>query len=200
MDLDEDAAQLSDYWKLEDENQPTQTNAAGCRGTNSINGNRGSLAVEVNDSAFPASFTGCTKFWGNNPVGGINYGVLIPDGYPGVNAPNRAKLAGHFVISPGEQMAAGTQCGAFVATIDTNHQVLDANNPPSYVCGGCQDGVCLFFSDLILYQPTGTPGGNLEMTNQDKLSFVIWQGGIPVCLGAEPTRHSTWGQVKSLYR
>jgi hypothetical protein len=196
VDLVTNSPQLGDYWKLEDENQPGQTNLAGCRGTNSINGNQGSLSVAINDAAFPTVFTGCTKFWGDNPTGGINYGVLIPDNYPGIPAPNRARLIGHFAKSPGTPLTAGVQYGAFVATIDTNHQVLDPSHSPSYVCAGCSDHFKIDFNEVDLYQPPGTPNGDVIITTAGR-SEVTWQGGFII---PDPVHRSTWGQVKSLYR
>ena len=206
VDIEEAAPQLSDYWHLEDENQPGQINVAGCRGTASAGpfaGNFGSLAVQISNPAFPPVFTGCAKFWGNTPFGGVNYGVLIPDGYPGVVDPRRARLIGHFAISPGAAMANGVQYGAFVANIDTNHQTgIDAAYPaPKYVCQGCQDAVCLVFNEIILYQTAGTPGGDIDITTGGLRQFVTWQSAAGTdCPGQTPTHKATWGKVKSLYR
>ena len=204
VDITEAAAQLSDYWKLEALNQPGYVNAAGCRGDNFQPGNIGSLSVSIANIAFPTTFTGCTKFWGSSPAGGVNYGVLIPDAYPGVVAPNKARLIGHFAISPGMPMAVGPQYGVFAATLDTNHQngVDAAFAAPKYGCQGCQDGVCLVFNELILYQEAGNPQGNIDITTGGQRQFVTWQGGGTggPCPGATPTHKATWGQVKSLYR
>jgi len=197
VDLEETAPQLSDYWHLEDENQPAQINVAGCRGTAAAGpyaGNLGSLTVQVSDPSFPPVFTGCTKFWGNSPTGAINYGVLIPDAYPGINDPRRGRLIGHFEKSPGTAMTAGLQYGVFVATIDTNHQIIDPANPPAYVCAGCQDEVVIVFNEVDLYQPPGTPGGDIIITNESSRRWVTWQPG------ATPAHRATWGQVKSQYR
>ena len=197
VELEETAPQLSDYWHLEDENQPAQINVAGCRGTAAAGpyaGNLGSLTVQVSDPSFPPVFTGCTKFWGNSPTGAINYGVLIPDAYPGINDPRRGRLIGHFEKSPGTAMTAGLQYGVFVATIDTNHQIIDPANPPAYVCAGCQDEVVIVFNEVDLYQPPGTPGGDIIITNESSRRWVTWQPG------ATPAHRATWGQVKSQYR
>jgi hypothetical protein len=199
IDIQENAPTLSDYWKLEDENQPGQSNVAGCRGANSVNGNVGSLAVQVSDQAFPTRFTGCVKFWGSTPTGSINYGVLIPDAYPGIVNPRRARLIGHFAKAAGSPMTAGVQYGVFIATIDTNHQIDDPSNPPDYVCAGCQDGVCLQFNEIMLRQPPGTPNGDITITREDVRDWVGWQEGNGYCL-PDPVHRATWGQVKSLYR
>ena len=202
IEIQEGAAQLSDYWHLENENQPGWSNPGGCRGASASTGNLGSLSVQITPGAFVGAYTGCDKtFWGPNTAGGVNYGVLVPDGYPGVVDPRRARLIGHFAKYPGSPMYSFPQYCNFIATFDTNHQVADATNSPSYACGGCQNGVCLVYSQLILYQQAGTPGGDLVITNQDVRNFVTWQGGTGTdCPVAVPTRRATWGQVKSLYR
>jgi hypothetical protein len=203
IDLQENAATLSDYWHLEDENQPGQLNAGGCRGGSTVTGNLGSLLAQISLVSYgAATMVGCNKaFWGNSPAGGVNYGVLIPDGYPGVVDPRRARLIGHFAKSPGTAMTAGLQYCTFNVTLDTNHQISDPLNPPAYVCAGCQDGVCLVYNELILYQPPGTPGGDYDITNESTRRFVTWQSAAGTnCPGPTPTHKATWGQVKSLYR
>lgn len=197
VDIQEGAAILSDYWHLEDENQPGQANPAGCRGTAATGpyaGNVGSLSFQVNNALFPLTFTGCVKFWGTAPSGGVNY-------QPGVFAPNRARLLGHYAKSPGSTMTAGVQYGSFIANIDTNHQINDPLNPPSYVCAGCQDGVCIVYNECIVRQPPGVAGGDVLVSTQDIRRYVTWQGGQGTdCPAATPTHRATWGQVKSLYR
>jgi hypothetical protein len=205
VDLQEAAAQLSDYWHLEDENQPGQVNAAGCRGMATVGpfaGNSSSLLVQASNVAFPALFTGCQKFWGT-AFGGVNYGVLIPDGYPGIVDPRKARIIGHFARTPGAPMVNGVQYGSFVASIDTNHQNgIDGAYPaPKYVCQGCQDAVCLVFNETIIYQTAGTPGGDQDITTGGQRNFVTWQSATGTdCPGPTPTHKATWGKVKSLYR
>ena len=202
IDLQEAAPMLSDYWHLEDENQPGQLNAGGCRGAQSASGNIGSLIAQIAAPSFIGTYLGCVKtFWGNTPAGGVNYGVLIPDGYPGIVDPRRARLIGHFAKSPGTAMIGGSQVLNFNVTLDNNHQIVDPLNPPAYVCAGCQDGVCLVYNQLILYQPPGTPGGDYTITNESTRRWVTWQTVAGTdCPGPTPTHKATWGQVKSLYR
>ena len=201
IDFQENAVNLSDYWKLEDENQPGQLNVAGCRGANSINSNIGSLVAQISSPSYIGPYTGCNKaFWGNTPAGGVNYAVLNPDNYPGILQPNRARLIGHWAKSPGTAMVSTSQYLAFNITLDTNHQIVDAANPPSYVCAGCADGVCIVFNQIILYQPPGTPGGDYVITDQDVRRTVTWQGGGGQDCTMVPVKRATWGQVKSLYR
>jgi hypothetical protein len=70
-------------------------------------------------------------------------------------------------------------------------------------CGGCSTPVCIDFSqarletfggsDIRLITTPTIPGGDV----------ITWQGGgtgAPSCLAVTPTRMSTWGSVKALYR
>src|SRR5262252_6840041 len=53
VDLQEGAAQISDYWKLEAMNQPGQTNPPGCRGDDPLGtGNIGSMVVAIAQGSF----------------------------------------------------------------------------------------------------------------------------------------------------
>jgi hypothetical protein len=196
VDFEEQASALSDYWHLEAANQPGQTNPAGCRGDNPVTGNVGSLVVSAANTAFgvpPGNFTGCVKFWGA-PLGAWTY----TPGFMG--EPNCARLAMSWtVVGSPRPYTAGTQIGAFAATLDNNHQTSDPNNPPAYVCAGCQDGVCILFVQLTVYQTAGAPGGNIEMTSEDVRNLVQWQQ-TSFCFFVSPARRATWGQVKSLYR
>ena len=60
-------------------------------------------------------------------------------------------------------------------------------------CGGCSDGATLYLASVKLDQHTGV--GDYTYTQPLGRAYVTWQGGSPV-----PTRKSTWGAVKSLYR
>lgn len=199
LDVEENSSVLSDYWHVEDENPPGQMNPAGCRGTaytGPYAGNHGSLVVSVSDPSFgaaPGDFTGCTKLWGTAPSGSVYY-------LPGDFSPNRARLHGFFAKSPGSPVTANVQYGAFVATIDTNHQIDDPSNPPNYVCAGCQDNVCIVFSEITLRQSPGSAGGDLTVSQQDVRQLVSWLGAFGMWCTPTPTHRSTWGQVKSMYR
>ena len=187
---------LSDYWHIEDQDQPGQSNPPGCRGTANTGptaGNVGSLSFQITNALMPTNAP-CVKFWGTAPSGGVNY-------QPGVTSPNRARLLGHYAKSPGSQMTAGVQYYSFVAFIDTNHQIDDPLNPPNYICAGCADGVCIVYNEVIVRQPPGNPGGDILVSNQDIRRFVTWQGGSgSLSCQSVPVRRKTWGQLKSQYR
>ena len=92
----------------------------------------------------------------------------------------------------------------FVFRLMINH----AKSVGSGACGGCSTPACMIF--------TGVNVGSFDINVEDRLintptspgsNLVTWQGGaVPItrstvtCPGATPTRNSTWGSVKSMYR
>jgi len=68
--------------------------------------------------------------------------------------------------------------------------------------------VCIVFNSLNLTTPVAANNRKLSgPTNGTDSNFCTWQGGGNPggprgtgCPGATPTRSSTWGTVKSLYR
>jgi hypothetical protein len=67
-------------------------------------------------------------------------------------------------------------------------------------CAGCADPGCLVLETITVF---GFGSGEYYVIeNQDARNWVTWQGAsafVP-CPAAVPTRTSTWGQVKALYR
>ena len=71
-------------------------------------------------------------------------------------------------------------------------------------CVGCSLPGCIVLNQVELYQPVGSPGGDIILlrTPLDH-GFVTWQGGdvggygCPLSL---PTRRATWGAIKAIYR
>jgi hypothetical protein len=193
IDLQEGAPILSPWWHLED---VTALDAAGCRGLDPLQNPAGSLSVTA---AFQGlSQSPCRSYWAvGGTSGGYNY-------VPGYGGPNRARLRAVFARQAvlAGPLTADAQYYVFIATLDMQHTVPDPTlPPPGNSCLGCQDGVCIVFSSCKLDQPPGTPNGDSTIINQDVRQFVTWQGGAgTICPSATPTRHATWGMVKSLYR
>ena len=75
-------------------------------------------------------------------------------------------------------------------------------------CLGCQSPVCIVFNSLNLTTPIAANNRKLfGPANGTDSNFATWQGGLGVttsrgqgCPAATPTRSTTWGSVKSLYR
>ena len=191
LDLQEATALLSDYWHLEDENQPGQVNPAGCRGTNPATTNIGSLVVTAANLSVPTS-SPCIKLWGS-PSGGINY-------LPGFGSPDVARINMIWGKTTPSAITAAGQYYAFAAFIDTNHQIDDPANPPNYICSGCSNAVCIVYNQCVIRQPDQTPGGDITITAQDVRRTVTWQGGVGLDCSLVPVKRTSWGHLKSLYR
>ena len=69
-------------------------------------------------------------------------------------------------------------------------------------CSGCPTAMCIVLNEIQLFQPLGTAGGDPKISAPGSSGgSVVWQAtGIPGCPQSTPTRNSSWGQVKSLYR
>ena len=102
-------------------------------------------------------------------------------------------------------VAAAANPGTFV-TLDADvaysaaRVLLRSNN--TLTCGGCSTPACLVFNSVLIRR---LPGSSVEtvflsVPEVPGLERVSWQGGSGADCQAVPTRRSTWGAVKSLYR
>ncbi len=170
LDLQTNAAALTDWWHME---------AGGCRGA------VGPLA----SMDFTAGPFNCMDFWNGPAVGAV---VLSYD-VPGVHGPNSARIR-----------VAGSSAAAALANNLTEYygfKVTIRRGLTTGVgsCVGCLDAACIVFNSMQLFQPAGSPGGDPKITTFD---YVTWRGGTGtnLCPDATPTKKSTWGSVKALYR
>jgi hypothetical protein len=121
----------------------------------------------------------------------------IVDYRVGGQSPNFARLLSVNAVTPSGSvnLVGGVEYSIARWTISN----LKTVGSPS--CAGCTTPVCIVFTSANIVtgdQPTGikltepdTPGSN----------YITWQGGGgDFCPAATPTRNSTWGAVKSLYR
>ncbi len=69
----------------------------------------------------------------------------------------------------------------------------------SPACAGCSEPVCVVLNSINV--ATATAANNIFLGNASAAgsNIVTWQGVGPNCL-LVPTRNTTWGAVKSLYR
>jgi hypothetical protein len=179
IDLAADGPVLPDWWQFR--------NAGTCR-TTSLSFNTTISGAAVN----------CVD-WGNGlSVGGI--GAYIVGG----GGPNTARIVAAAAVpsSSLSDLFGGTEYFSFNAVINYQKTI----GAPS--CAGCQVPVCLVFNSLNLTTPVAANNRKLTgPTNGTDSDFATWQGGgNPAsgrgngCPAATPTRNSTWGSVKSLYR
>jgi len=144
-------------------------------------------ALQVDFTPDPANQV-CRAWNEGQLLGGIaSYSI-------GFAGPSSARLimgvaAGAGVLG---SVVAGTEYSSFTLTIS------HVSSVGSGACSGCQTGMLLVFSSIQVSTPQviGQPGfiklsGPLNGVDSN---FALWQG-YPV-----PTRTTTWGAVKSLYR
>lgn len=91
------------------------------------------------------------------------------------------------------------------ATVTTSHEYYSFRFGLTFTkstgtgsCAGCLDGICIVLQSVELDQSQGNPA--FVLTNPLLSQSVTWQTGAPICPGATPSRASTWGSVKALYR
>jgi len=92
-------------------------------------------------------------------------------------------------------LAGGQEYGIAKWTI--NHQ----KSVGAGSCAGCTTPVCISFNSAKI--TTETIGVQALLTGEAApgSSFCTWQGGAGTnCPGATPTKNTSWGSVKSLYR
>ncbi len=69
-------------------------------------------------------------------------------------------------------------------------------------CVGCNIPACLVFNSITIRRLPGSSPEEIIISNEESVGSarVFWQDGTGSDCQAVPTRRSTWGAVKSLYR
>lgn len=111
--------------------------------------------------------------------------------------PNRARLTVAIAVPASSitPVVAGTEYFAM------NLLISNAKTVGTGSCAGCSTPVCLVLNSIKLTQPVGV--GDVLIGNPAGNNAITWQGGAidgGGCPAAVPTRNTTWGAVKSLYR
>ncbi len=170
IDLQTNQAALTDWWHME---------SGGCRAA------VGPLA----SMDFTGGPFGCTDFWNGPAVGAVVLSYDVP-GVVGANSA-RIRVAGS---SSAQALANNvTEYYGFKVTIRRGLTTGAGS------CAGCTDAACFVLNSMQLFQPAGSPGGDPIITTYD---YVTWRGGTGagLCPDLVPTKKSTWGSVKALYR
>jgi len=150
----------------------------------------------------PASAVACAE-WDEGQAGGLLSGFTF-----NVFLPSAGRITGLHWMPDGlsAPVLAGHEYYAFTLTI--NHQ----KTVGSGACGGCTLGACIGFKSLRMTSPDPNVDQLLQLglfASGGDDSMVTWQGGSGVafpapgglrCPAATPSKYSTWGAVKSLYR
>jgi hypothetical protein len=152
--------------------------------------------------SFPVSLSGigntttCRNPWAGGGLGG---------GYQynsGVSNQARARVQFAFARDTDVPLVEGQQYVAGMFSIDTNRD-LDIGDGE---CAGCLAPACLVLNEMQLLQVGGQTPPQQDiyvLTTPGISNWVTWQGGaVPGggCPGSTPTKNSTWGSVKALYR
>ena len=152
--------------------------------------------IAVNPTISPAAIN-CFDWANGAAAGGLaayNVGTLY--------GPTHARLlAGYAVASNNRQDVPGTfEMFAFNTTINNTKTTGTGS------CTGCTTPVCIQFSNLKMAAGIVT-GAVVNGPSAPGSNYVTWQGGAGAgsnlgagCPAATPTRNTTWGSVKSLYR
>jgi len=162
--------QLPDWWKH---------GSALCRGTTG-------LATSFDFTSGP--FT-CTDVFAGQAAGGFAYDAEF-------SSPSRARMRIQAAIPAGTEgpVIVGTQYYAFKANI------LKSKTLGGGSCAGCISEACIVFNSIQLFQPLAAANDPIITTEEDR-NWVTYQNlAILDCPASTPTRNTTWGRVKSLYR
>ena len=176
IDLQSSSATLPAWWGLRGTGQ--------CRGT-------GTPALSVNFLA-NASDGVCVDEFAGGAAGGIGAYTV---GYAG--NPARARLTMAIATASPGPVDADVEYFAFNMVINNTRTVGTG------ACAGCLTPVSMVLNSILLTQPFGVGNFMLSQGNAPSSSYITWQGGRVYesgCLADTPTKNSTWGSVKSLYR
>jgi hypothetical protein len=110
--------------------------------------------------------------------------------------PGQSRVVMFTAVPPPLEFSLGSIDPYFAFNLRIDH----ARTVGTGACAGCDVPVCIAFSSIKV---------NMVGTNYRHMftfpafpgsEYVTWQGGGANCPGVTPTRNSTWGAVKSLYR
>jgi hypothetical protein len=115
---------------------------------------------------------------------------------PSLSSPNSARLETGVAIQTGSggPIDNTKMWYAFLVTLSNNKSVGTGS------CAGCMDGACIVLNEMRLGQPAPTPDVILTSGPQQ---YVTYRGGAAPaypCPQSTPTRRTSWGSVKALYR
>lgn len=141
----------------------------------------------------PVSCTNAGSLCGSVPPGSecdVVFGVLTQASTPSLN-PNRARML--FSVFRTSTIDAAANTEYFVFKIDF---FADMAVESGGTCSGCNAGASFVFDRLGLLAPYVPGNTDYELYNPD---CAQWNSGTSVCY-VVPTRNTTWGALKSMYR
>jgi len=82
-----------------------------------------------------------------------------------------------------------------------NLDIQNSKTVGTGACAGCSTPVCIVLNSIDVVAAGNIEHRKLTTASSPGGNYVTWQGGAGTnCPAATPTRNSTWGSVKSLYR
>lgn len=124
-------------------------------------------------------------------------------------APNRIRISSANSVNPVQPLNTGTRYVAMQLEFKTEGTLADCDPTldPTPICtDGCLTPACFVVNDISIFMEVGTGNPNPDIIHYSHdgsatRQFVTYQGGTGAsCPGATPTKTSTWGAVKALYR
>ena len=169
--LTADQSTIPPWWSFDD----------GCR-----SGPPSALTTDFNFVSGPYN---CYDPWVGMASGGASY-------VSGSPSPNQARLQISCSTPSPQPLDAQSEYYLFKITI------ASVKTTGAGSCVGCEDGVCINLRSIHLIDASGS--GSTTITQRLLDNRVAWQETqivfSPDCPNATPTRNTTWGAVKSLYR
>jgi hypothetical protein len=149
---------------------------------------RGSAALAVSFD-FTTSTFNCSDTWQGQAVGGYLYEA-------GFSVPNRARLLIQCAVPLDAPIAVDDASEYYAYRIS----ITRSKSSGTGSCAGCAEQMCVVLNEMQLFQPDEL-GNNPKISTPKDRNYVTWQSAsVPGCPLSTPTRNSSWGQVKSLYR
>ncbi|MBI5708712.1 MAG: hypothetical protein HZC42_00150 [Candidatus Eisenbacteria bacterium] len=148
-----------------------------------------SLSTSADFTAAPG---GCTDAWFGLGAGGIaayQTATSVPHD-SSVTTPGRSRLKVAYALADASPLTGGTEYYAFRATINYLKTVG--------VCTGCSTPATIVLNQIKSAE--GAPANTSEIIINEGINRCITWGSSTVPCIAVPTRNTSWGQIKSLYR
>jgi hypothetical protein len=147
---------------------------------------QGGLSTDFNFVAGPFS---CADFYAGAAAGGFAYDA-------GYGTPNRGRLRVQCAVPFDNRgpVDSGTEYYALRVLLTR------AKTTGATTCAGCPEPACIVLNEVQLFQPPAAQNDPV-LTAPANSNYALWQAtAIPGCPLSTPSRKSSWGQVKSLYR
>jgi hypothetical protein len=171
----ESGTPLSPFWHYESD---------GCQrpGSASLNG----ISIQDDIGAAPEGCRGFGDPWGGGSQGFPGIGAYLADYWRPGN--------GYFILG-----IAHSASFSLVPSVNYYACHLVFSNRYHTVCPGCTERLVLIWNSATLESGDGHPP--LRLAFSDKFGdCVMFNGASPTNCDAVPTRNTTWGGIKSLYR